>query len=48
MSAQLERGPLVSLTNDPELERLIVLDRITITLALVFFAIEILNCLIVQ
>jgi hypothetical protein len=48
MSARLERDPLMSPTNDPVLERLVVLDRITITLALVFFTIEILNRLIVQ
>jgi hypothetical protein len=38
----------MSLTNDLVLERLVVLDRFTITLALVFFTIEILNRLVVQ
>jgi hypothetical protein len=38
----------MSLTNDLVLERLVVLDGFTITLALMFFAIEILDCLVVQ
>jgi hypothetical protein len=48
MSARLKRDRLTLLTNDPVLERLVVLDCITITLALVFFTIEILDRLIVQ
>jgi hypothetical protein len=38
----------MTLTNDLVLERLVVLDGFMITLALIFFAIEILNCLVVQ
>lgn len=43
-----KRDPLKSLTNDLILERLVVFDRFKITLALVFFAIEILDRLVVQ
>jgi hypothetical protein len=46
--AQVQKDPLVLPTNDAVLEHLVAPDRITITLALVFFTIEILNRLIVQ
>jgi hypothetical protein len=39
---------LMSLTNDAVLELLVLPDRVVTALALMFFTIEILNCLIVK
>jgi hypothetical protein len=41
-------GPLSWLTDDPVFERLVIFDRFAITIALIFFTIEILNRLVIQ
>ena len=44
----IREGNPRSLTNDPVFERLVVHDRLTITIALISFAVEILDRLVVK